>query len=104
VPLVNIWKLCSPPEPEDDGVAQVPSPRQNVVADADVPLFKLVTERLPVTPVDNGNPVHDVKIPDDGSPIAGVTNIGFVFPTKLPLPVRPVKLFPIAFIVAILFP
>lgn len=32
------------------GVAHVPSPRQNVVPDAAVPLFRLVTGRFPVTP------------------------------------------------------
>src|SRR2546425_7347148 len=32
------------------GVAHVPSPRQNVVADAPVPLPRLVTPRFPVTP------------------------------------------------------
>jgi len=31
--------------------AQVPSPRQYVEDDADVPLFKLATGKLPVTPV-----------------------------------------------------
>ena len=38
---------------EDDppaGVAQLPSPRQNLLEEADVPLFKLVTGRFPVTP------------------------------------------------------
>ena len=33
------------------GAAQVPSPRQKVVAEAPVPLFKSVTGRLPLTPV-----------------------------------------------------
>ena len=33
----------------DGGVAHVPSPRQNVEADALVPLFKLPTGKLPVT-------------------------------------------------------
>lgn len=31
------------------GVAHVPSPRQKVVLEADVPLFRLVTGKLPVT-------------------------------------------------------
>jgi hypothetical protein len=47
--------MVTPPPPE--GVAQVPSPRQNVEDDADVPEFKFVTGRLPVTPVERGNPV-----------------------------------------------
>src|SRR5215831_2605677 len=33
------------------GVAQIPSPRQNVLAEARVPLFRLLTDRFPVTPV-----------------------------------------------------
>ena len=37
--------------------AQVPSPRQNVDALADVPEFKFVTGRFPVTPVVKGKPV-----------------------------------------------
>jgi hypothetical protein len=48
----------------------VPSPRQYVVDDAPVPLFKLVTGKLPVTPVDKGKPVALVKVPDDGVPNA----------------------------------
>ena len=37
--------------PEPEGVDHVPSPRQKVVDEADVPLPRLVTGRLPVTPV-----------------------------------------------------
>lgn len=36
--------------PVPGGVAQMPSPRQNVDEDASVPPFKCVTARLPVTP------------------------------------------------------
>jgi len=45
------------------GVTQVPSPRQNVVLDAPVPLFKFVTGRLPVTP----------PLPDEPSNAAGTS-------------------------------
>lgn len=38
--------------PPTTGIAHVPSPRQNVEAEAPVPLFKLPTARLPVTPED----------------------------------------------------
>jgi len=38
-------------EPEPPGIAHVPSPRQKVVAPAEVPELRLVTGRLPVTPV-----------------------------------------------------
>jgi len=36
--------------PEPAGVAQMPSPRQKVLADAALPLFRCDTPRLPVTP------------------------------------------------------
>src|SRR5262249_52302271 len=45
-PLVKTWTSTEPPP----GVAHVPSPRQNVDELALVPLFRLLTLRLPVTP------------------------------------------------------
>jgi hypothetical protein len=48
--------------------AHVPSPRQKVDALALVPLFKLVTGKLPVTPVPKGNPVALDSVPLDGVP------------------------------------
>jgi hypothetical protein len=84
---------------DGDAAAQEPSPRQNVEADALVPLPKLVTGKLPVTlvakltkvvdvvpvpplatgkvpvtPVVNGKPVTLVITPDAGVPSAGVVN------------------------------
>jgi hypothetical protein len=59
-------------------VAQVASPRQYVEDDALVPLFKLVTGKLPVTPVVRGKPVTLVITPDAGVPSAGVVNVGLV--------------------------
>ena len=60
------------------GVAHVPSPRQNVDELALVPEFKLVTGKLPVTPVVRGKPVTLVITPDAGVPSAGVVNVGLV--------------------------
>ena len=61
MPPVNDWAtLVTVPEP---ATAQVPSPRQKVDAVAPVPLFRLVTGRLPVTPVVSGNPVALVSNP-----------------------------------------
>ena len=60
------------------GVAQLPSPRQNVVALAPVPLPRLVTGKLPVTPVVSGRPVALVKTPLAGVPSAGVVSVGLV--------------------------
>jgi len=70
-----------------DGVAQVPSPRQKVVLDADVPLLRLETGRLPVTPVDNGKPVAFVSVTLVGVPKTGVVSVGLVDKTTLPVPV-----------------
>ena len=39
-------------------VAQVPSPRQKVLAVAAVPPFKFVTGRLPVTPLERSTCAH----------------------------------------------
>jgi len=75
------------PDPLETGVAHVPSPRQKVVADALVPLFKLVTGRFPVTPVDNGKPVALVRVTEVGIPKIGVTSVGEVERTLFPLPV-----------------
>jgi len=57
---------------------QAPSPRQNVLADADVPEFKFVTGKLPVTPVVSGNPVADVSTKVVGVPKLGVVSTGLV--------------------------
>jgi hypothetical protein len=70
------------------GVAQVASPRQKVVADADVPPLRLVTGRFPVTPVVNGKPVAFVKTPDIGVPSAGATKVLFVSVSVVALPTR----------------
>lgn len=56
--------------PEPEGVDQVPSHLQNVEEDAEVPLFRLVTGRFPVTPVESGNPVKLVAVPLVGVPRA----------------------------------
>jgi hypothetical protein len=66
------------PPPPPAGVAQVPSPRQNVVADAPVPPLRLVTGKLPVTPVVSGRFVALVKTPLAGVPRAGVVSVGLV--------------------------
>jgi hypothetical protein len=57
-------------EPPGDALilAHVPSPRQYVEALADVPLFKLVTGKFPVTPVVNGKPVAFVNVALAGVP------------------------------------
>ena len=77
--------------PAPAGVAQAPSPRQNVDALADVPEFKLVTGRLPVTPVVRGKPVALVNVTLVGVPNKGVTKVGEVANTAEPVPVSSVK-------------
>ena len=54
----------------------MPSPRQNVVELAEVPEFKLLTDKLPITPVESGNPVALVRINEEGVPSDGVVNVG----------------------------
>ena len=54
----------------EGGADQVASPRQNVVEDAEVPLPRFVTGRLPVTPVVRGSPVAFVRVPEAGVPSA----------------------------------
>lgn len=54
-PVTRAVEVKEPPPttvtvPEPPGVAHVPSPRQNVEEEAEVPLLRLVTGRLPVTP------------------------------------------------------
>lgn len=68
------------------GVAQVPSPRQNVVFEALVPLFKLVTDRFPVTPVESGSPVALVRVTEVGVPKIGVVKEGEVVIATFPVP------------------
>ena len=54
--------VCTVP-PEFGGTAQVPSPRQNVVAEAPVPLFRFPTGRFPVTSDDSETePVVQVEV------------------------------------------
>jgi hypothetical protein len=54
----------------------VPSPLQKVDALALVPLLRFDTPRFPVTPVESGNPVQFVSVPEVGVPSIGVTNVG----------------------------
>ncbi len=53
--------------------AHVPSPRQKVAELAPVPLLRLFTDRLPVTPVDRGKPVPLVSVTLVGVPSMGAT-------------------------------
>jgi hypothetical protein len=55
----------------------------------------------PETPVLIGKPVQLVNVPLAGVPSAGVTKVGDVDPTKLPVPVCPLKLVLTALFVAI---
>ena len=65
----------------------MPSPRQKVVLDAEVPLLRFVTGRFPVTPVVSGKPVAFVNVTLVGVPKMGVTRVGLVDNTLLPEPV-----------------
>ena len=85
--LLNCTFVLAPPG-APPATAHVPSPLQKVLALADVPLFRLVTGKLPVTPVVNGNPVPLVNVTLVGVPNIGVTNVGDVAKaTTVPDPV-----------------
>ena len=57
-------------------------------ADAVVcPVPPLVIGSVPVTPVESGNPVQLVNVPDEGVPRTGVTKVGLVANTRDPDPV-----------------
>jgi hypothetical protein len=53
-----------------------------------IPVPPLPTGSVPVTPVESGNPVQEVRVPEDGVPNAGVTSVGEVDSTLLPEPVE----------------
>jgi hypothetical protein len=54
------------------------------------PVPPLATVNVPVVPPSMGSPVHDVRVPLDGVPRAGVTSVGLSANTKAPEPVSPV--------------
>lgn len=66
IPVPQVM-LVTVPAP---ATAHIPSPRQNVEDDALNPEFRLLTDRFPVTPVDNGRPVIFVSVPFEGVPSA----------------------------------
>jgi len=80
--------LVTEPAP---AAAHVPSPRQKVDAVAEVPELRLVTARLPITPVLKGRPVIFVATPEAGVPSKGVTNVGELANTLAPVPVSSVR-------------
>lgn len=76
--------------PPPEGVAQVPSPRQNVLDDAPEPPFRFPTGRFPVTPVLSGRPVALVRIAAEGVPRFGVVMTQEVVRhNEVPLPLVP---------------
>ena len=63
------------------------STTEPVPVDDVTPVPPFATGRFPVTPEAKGKPVMFVATPDVGVPKAGVTRVGDVFKTLLPLPV-----------------
>lgn len=86
VPVTYIWPAVVPALKPPPAAAHVPSPRQNVLADALVPLFKLATGKLPVAWF-TGIFVRLLALPEVGVPKIGLTKVGEVAKTTLPLPV-----------------
>jgi hypothetical protein len=58
------------------------------LADDGVPKKVAIPVPKPLTPVDIGNPVAFVKVPEAGVPNAGVTNVGEFDNTTEPVPVE----------------
>ena len=68
--------------------AEVPLPSKTLfAARVAAPVPPLATGSVPVTPVVNGSPVALVSVADVGVPRIGVTNVGLVERTLLPVPV-----------------
>lgn len=63
--------------PVPAGATHVPSPRQKVEAEADVPLFRLLTGRLPVTSADR------LTAPNVGAPVALPCNTVVLVPARV---------------------
>lgn len=55
--------------------------------DVVTPVPPFATGKVPVTPVDKGRPVAFVSVAEEGVPSAGVTKVGLLDKTLLPLPV-----------------
>ena len=83
--------LVTVPPLAPDTVDHVPSPRQYVEEEAEVPELRLLTGRLPVTPVERGKPVALVKVAKEGVPKLGVVSTGDVAKTASPVPVSSVS-------------
>ena len=71
----------------DVDVAYTAPPEVNEVN----PVPPFVVPNVPVTPVDSGNPVALVNVADEGVPRLGVTSVGDVSRTTLPVPVVAVE-------------
>jgi hypothetical protein len=74
---------------------KAPDPVSSVTADAKfaddgVPKNVATPVPKPLTPVEIGNPVAFVKVPEAGVPKAGVTNVGLFDRTTEPVPVEEV--------------
>ena len=81
VPPVDVIGVVAPTlvTPVPAGVAQDPSPRQNVVALALVPLFRFVTGRFPVTVVERSTFPHAgaKPTPPDSKALPVATSLNF---------------------------
>lgn len=89
VPDVEPLKLAPPPPivgVVNEG--EVPNTLAPLPVDVVTPVPPLATGSVPVTPVVKGKPVHEVKVPEEGVPRTGVTNVGEVLNTLLPEPVE----------------
>ena len=72
-----------------DGVPNAPPLTTNAPAEPTATARAVATPvPKPLIPVETGNPVQEVKVPEDGVPRTGVTKVGLVAKaTTVPLPV-----------------
>ena len=85
----EIWRLFAeaPAVTVPVNVGDALSTTDPVPVEDVTPVPPLATGRVPVTPVVSGNPVAFVSVPLAGVPRVGVTNVGEVDSTILPVPV-----------------
>ena len=90
VPRLGVTKVglvanTSEPDPVSSVTAEAKLALVGVAKNVDTPVPR------PLTPVDIGNPVALVNVTDVGVPSAGVTSVGDVDNTTLPVPVVAVE-------------
>jgi len=82
-----ITPLAGVPSAGDTSVGLLDNTLLPEPVDVVTPVPPLATGKVPVVPPSIGRPTVFAKLPDDGVPKAGVTNVGLLERTALPVPV-----------------